>query len=390
MWLLHILSFVSSYIWVMSPKWFSLLHVSEPLKKVILCSGFCSNSSLSLNKAWSVMGFYRFGDRRFFFDLFLLFLLCPQCKEKTLNIEWCLYLCYSHERAEQLSNLVLCLPPCLKYSRNPFLIFPLTLAKWGRYIVYSQRWSILGGVGLLGGILEVRPAELSGFEYSPVETFKHASFVMCFRQHYLDLMSSTWIHKDGENPTCSSVQLLSSVKLVLALVSSYPVRVFQFSFNTPFSRISRVQASLDDRIFPTQPGVAAVYSVSHSHTYPPAWMLQYIDTYCTRKNKEYISVLWAVCSCINWHYSLFFSTQCYNVQIIMKLLSRQLDLVTETKSTFAFVCCLWLNCWTICCLVLGDQPHLLYLLKAPPNKTTTKSVQLWHLVWHPLCTILMW
>lgn len=29
-----------------------------------------------------------------------------------------------------------------------------------------------------------------------------------------------------------------------------------------FSRIPRVQPTLEDRIFPTQPGVAAVYSVS--------------------------------------------------------------------------------------------------------------------------------
>lgn len=41
---------------------------------------------------------------------------------------------------------------------------------------------------------------------------------------------------------------------------SHNFRVF---LNATFSRIPRVQASLEDRIFPTQPGVAAVYSVSH-------------------------------------------------------------------------------------------------------------------------------
>lgn len=65
----------------------------------------------------------------------------------------------------------------------------------------------------------------------------------------------TYPKYDRNLPFFFSIKLF----LVCSFVLFFPLKVV---LNVTFPRISRVQPSLDERIFPTQPGVTAVYSVS--------------------------------------------------------------------------------------------------------------------------------
>lgn len=128
-----------SNILVMSPNWVSLLHVSERLKKVILCS----NRAPRINKAWSVIGFYKCGDRRFFLTYY---------KKKRTDIEWSLAV------PLQLSNLLLCPSPVFpEVVQKSISDFPFNTCEMVKVHTVLSDMGHFGRGGVFGGeILEIK------------------------------------------------------------------------------------------------------------------------------------------------------------------------------------------------------------------------------------------
>ena len=149
----HSLFCLSPTIWVLSPQWISLLHVSQALRKVIFCSFFLFKQSKALIKPGVLELFVSVVTRGFCLTSYSTF--CIRRTELALNEACTLVI------PLQWFNLCLCvlLPEVVQKSMSDF---PFNTCKMVK--VHSVLWEMghFGRGGVVGGSLKSNYASHRG------------------------------------------------------------------------------------------------------------------------------------------------------------------------------------------------------------------------------------